>query len=586
MNFKTLNNVILHDAASGRWLRFHNPSQVIEINDIAGVAPALKFIESQVYERAAYAAGFLSYEAAPAFDDAFKVHKPKNSFPLLWFGLYRKPDIIPAPIPLSKNRYRVGRWNPSVRFDRYRKNITAIKKLIACGATYQVNYTLRMNALFRGDPLEFFADLVASQQARYPAFVDTGRYAICSASPELFFDLRPGNRLTSRPMKGTAARGLTRDLDKKQAAWLASSEKNRAENIMIVDMVRNDMGRIAHQSSIRASRLFECERFPTVWQMTSTVQCRTCRTVADIIAALFPCASITGAPKVSTMNIIRRLETGSRGIYTGAIGYIAPRRRAQFSVAIRTVVIDKKENRAEYGTGGGITWQSDPAEEYAECLVKAAVLTRRLPSFSLLETMLWTPKNGYFLLDRHLRRMQDSASYFGFSIDLSRIKKKLAAFADSLPGQPHRVRLLAEKNGSICCEAAEIKPVKGKETIRLKLAKQPVDAADCFLYHKTTNRLIYEKELAEKKTCDDVLLYNDRKEITETCTANIVVELDKRLFTPPVSCGLLAGTMRRHCLARHAVEERIILLRDLRRAAAIYTINSVRKWRKAVIGAD
>jgi para-aminobenzoate synthetase/4-amino-4-deoxychorismate lyase len=585
MNFKTQNNVIMHDAQSKHWLRFHSPKQVIEIKNVSEVTAGLKYIEDEVNEHGLYAAGFLSYEAAPAFDEAFVVNKHPKGFPLLWFGLYRKPDRIAAPKPPAVSRYRIQHWRPSIGFAGYKRNIEDIKECIARGETYQVNYTLRFSSSFSGNAWDFFRDLNASQQADYSAFVDIGRYAICSASPELFFSLNK-NRLVSRPMKGTAARGLSLEKDNEQLRWLASSKKNRAENIMIVDMVRNDMGRVAKHESVTVPLLCECERFPTVWQMTSTVQCATTRPVADIMAALFPCASITGAPKISTTGIISRLEKCGRGIYTGCIGFIAPRRRAQFNVAIRTAIIDRKANKAMYGAGGGIVWQSDAAEEYGECRTKAAVLTKRFPEFSLLETMLWTPPSGYFLLGRHLSRLHGSASYFGFSIDMGGVRLRLERLAQSLPSLPHRVRLLVDKSGHTRCEAAEIPRTKTHGVLRLALARRPVDSADCFLYHKTTHRDVYEKARAELSGFDDVLLYNERGEITETCIANIVVMLGKKLITPAMTCGLLGGTMRAHCLARHTICEGVIRRGDLARAEAVYTINSVRKWQKAVIAAD
>ena len=584
-NFETLHNVILQTAQPDGWMRFHSPQQIIEINSHRDVEAGLKYIEEEVNNRGWYAAGFISYEASPAFDDSFKVRRQKDKFPLLWFGLYKKPLRIAAPKPSSLPRYRIRQWRPSIGFPRYKRHIEAIKERIAKGETYQVNYTMRLFSSFQGSVWDFFCDLAASQQAGYTAFIDTGRYAICSASPELFFTLHK-NRLVCRPMKGTVARGHTLRQDNEHARWLASSEKNRAENIMIVDMVRNDMGRIAEVASVCVPRLFECERFPTLWQMTSTVACTTRKPVFDIIAALFPCASITGAPKVSTMRIIKGLEGEHRGAYTGCIGYIAPGRRAQFNVAIRTAVIDKKERSASYGVGGGIVWQSDPAEEYAESLIKAAVLFRRFPAFSLLETMLWTPQAGYFLLGRHLRRLSDSASYFGFTISIQGIRRRLVMAAQSFSRLPHRVRLLCDKNGNISVQGMGIKERNNNGCIRLSLAQQPVDSGDCFLYHKTTNRPEYEKAMARRNGCDDVLLYNERGEITETCIANVVVLFGKKLITPPLACGLLGGTMRANLLARHAIIEGVVLKRDLKRATAIFTINSVRKWQKAIIAAD
>lgn len=583
MLFKTINNVILHDDRKNLWLRFHSPKQVIEIKAVDKIVSGLKYIEEEVNNRGLHAAGFLSYEAGPAFDNALKVNRQKDAFPLMWFGLYGRPDRFPFPKRSFPPCYLVRDWRPSIRFGRYENKIETIKDCISAGATYQVNYTFKLATSFSGDAWGFFSDLVAGQQAGYPAFVDIGRYAICSASPELFFSLNK-NRLVSRPMKGTAARGCTTSRDIAQSRWLASSDKNRAENLMIVDMMRNDMGRVAEPASVCVPRLFDCERFPTVWQMTSTVACTTGEPVAAIMAALFPCASITGAPKASTMGIISRLETKPRGLYTGCIGYIAPRRSAQFNVAIRTAVIDKKESSASYGVGGGIVWQSDASQEYDECRAKAKILTARFPEFSLLETMLWTPQAGYFLFRRHLARLTDSVSYFGFRIDMPRVRLRLSRIAQSLPRRPHRVRLLVEKNGAIRCETSEIGAARAVRPMRLALAKRPIDSLDCFLYHKTTNRAAYERALAQRKGFDDVLLYNEKGEITETCFANVVVEINGKLLTPKATCGLLGGTFRAHLLARHVIREGVIDKKDIGRATAMYCINSVRKWRKVITG--
>jgi para-aminobenzoate synthetase / 4-amino-4-deoxychorismate lyase len=402
---------------------------------------------------------------------------------------------------------------------------------------------------------------------------------ICSASPELFYK-QNGSALLSRPMKGTAPRGRFLEEDEQQREWLLSSEKNRAENIMIVDMIRNDMGRVAITGSVRALELFTCEKYPSVWQMTSAVAARTKAGVPDVMAALFPCASITGAPKVNTMAIISRLEKTPRRVYTGCIGYIASGRRALFSVAIRTALIDRKRARAEYGTGGGIVWQSDPAEEYAEALVKSAAIKDRFPVFSLLESLLWTPENGYFLFTEHLSRCAASAEYFGYPVAIAGIRKMLLVFAAGLPPRPCKVRLLVDCQGNAVCETAVI---KASGSVRLAFSREPVDLSDRFLFHKTTHRAVYEKALHQMSCCDDVLLWNNRGEITETCTANVVVEIGKKLITPPRTCGLLAGTFREHLLNRHILQEGIIKKSDLRKIRRIFLINSVRKWKEAIL---
>ena len=288
---------------------------------------------------------------------------------------------------------------------------------------------MRLNSEFSGGEWDFFLNL-AQTQNKYAAYIDTGRYVICSASPELFFKL-DGNKIYSHPMKGTAKRGRTTLEDKEQAEWLHNSLKNRAENVMIVDMIRNDLGRIAEIGSVQVPELFTIEKYPTLFQMTSTVQAKTNASLDEIFSALFPCASITGAPKVSTMNIIAELETTPRKIYTGSIGYISPNRKAQFNVAIRTALIDRENKTAEYGVGGGIVWDSTSADEYSEALLKARVLTERPRTFDLIETLLWTPEDGYFLREKHIARMQDSAEYFGFPFSREEFEHQLDQLAEA-----------------------------------------------------------------------------------------------------------------------------------------------------------
>ena len=333
--------------------------------------------------------------------------------------------------------------------------------------------------------------------------------------------------------------------------------------------------------SVPVPALFEIERYPTLWQMTSSVEAQTDASLGDIMTALFPCASITGAPKPRTMQIIAGLETEPRRIYTGCIGFIAPGRRAQFNVAIRTVLIDKGTGQAEFGTGGGIVWDSVDSEEYTECQVKARVLTERRPEFSLLETLLWTPDEGYFLLDYHLRRLRDSAAHFGFPANLGQVRERLTALADSLPNESHKVRLLVSQAGVISCQAIPLPPATSCRPVRLRLAGSPVDSGNRFLYHKTTHRQVYDTARAAFPDDDDVLLWNERGEITESCTANVVVELDGERVTPPVQCGLLPGTFRAWLLDQQEVREQVVTLEAIKRSQGVYLVNSVRKWRRA-----
>jgi para-aminobenzoate synthetase/4-amino-4-deoxychorismate lyase len=346
---------------------------------------------------------------------------------------------------------------------------------------------------------------------------------------------------------------------------------------MIVDMIRNDLGRIAEIGTVSVPALFETERYPTLWQLTSTVTGRTTSSLTKIFSALFPCASITGAPKVSTMKIIAELEQTPRRIYTGSIGYIAPGRRARFNVAIRTAILDRADRSAEYGTGGGIVWDSTGPGEYAEALLKARVLTAEPISFSLLETLLWSPDTGFALYDKHIDRLLDSARYFDFAITRDKLEKYLEGVSSGL-AVPQRVRLLLAQDGQLTAEAFPFEPSRGTALLRTCLAREAVDSADIFLYHKTTQRAVYDSAREGCQECDDALLYNERGELTEFTIGNLVVELDGQLWTPPISCGVLAGTFRAHLLETGQILERTIQRVEIPRCTRMFRINSVRGW--------
>ena len=578
-----INSVIIHDATQRQWLHFQNPKRIISAHRIEEVIPALKAIEEQVRQHGLYAAGFIAYEAAPAFDSALAV-KEDGCFPLLWFGLYGKPEGLHFPTGTEVHSESLP-WTPSLTPNAYQDTLGRIKNYIEAGDTYQVNFTLRLRSPFSGDPWPYFIELAQAQDASYSAFVNTKEWILCSASPELFFQL-DGEALISRPMKGTAPRGLMLHDDREQAEWLRHSEKNRAENVMIVDMVRNDMGRIAHTGTVHVSSLYEVEKYPTVWQMTSTVRATTEAGLCAIMQALFPPASITGAPKPRTMQIIAELEQTPRRIYTGTVGFWMPDRKAQFNVAIRTVLIDKATGEAEYGVGGGIVWDSIDTMEFEECRTKARILTQRVPDFSLLETILWTPEQGYFLLPYHLKRLADSAAYFSYAADMDAIRNKLDSLARTLPKTAHKVRLLVAKDGGITLQSEALAEALGDAAAvsqRCCLTSAPIDSSNPFLYHKTTNRLVYEQALATVPGYADVILWNEKGEITESCIANILVELDGELYTPPIQCGLLPGTYRAYLLEQGKIRERVISTEDLARSPHVYLVNSVRKGREVVV---
>ncbi len=569
--------IVLNDEKTKKLLKFSDPVEIVKTDRLREVKDCLCHIENEVKQKKLYAAGFVTYEAAPAFDEAFIVYS-KGELPLVCFGLYSQPEKI-VPSVIENSEYTLNNWLFSVSKEEYNRAIERIKDHIADGNTYQVNYTMRLKSAFSGDPYQLFLDLIEGQQSEYTAFVDTNSHAICSISPELFFKLE-NSLLTTKPMKGTAPRGTTLKEDKEMAGWLFSSEKNRAENVMIVDMLRNDMGQIAELGSVKVKSYFDIEKYPYVFQMTSTVESTTNESFFNIMKSLFPCGSITGAPKVQTMKIINDLESTPRGIYTGTIGFLSPDNRAQFNVAIRTITINKSSQKAEYGVGGGIIWDSSAEEEYRECQTKSGILHQKQRRFELIESILWQPKEGYYLLNNHLQRLMNSAEYFGFQIDLNEIQNALSALEKDLLFEDSKVRLIVDKFGEAKVEAGSL---LGPKTSGLKvgLAKDPINSRDPFLYHKTTNRDLYENTLKENPKCDDVILWNEKGEITESCRSNVVIVRNDKMITPEIKCGLLGGTYRKHLLEAGKIVEEIVLIEDLKKTDKIFLINSVRKWMDA-----
>ncbi|MGJ7912551.1 aminodeoxychorismate synthase component I [Neobacillus sp. LXY-1] len=551
---------------------FQNPHRVITAYTIEEVEPCLRLVEDAV-EQGFYAAGFLSYESAPAFDPAYMVHKG-NKLPLLWFGIFQEPDHLSLN---SSGTYSLSEWKPSIEIEEYNAAIDSIKQSIEDGVTYQINYTIRLTSQFQGDEMAFFEKLKRGQTSNYCAYLHTGDHSILSASPELFFHLK-GDKIVTRPMKGTVKRGKTLNEDITNANWLYHSEKNRAENVMIVDLLRNDLGMIAEPGTVEVESLFDIEQYPTVHQMTSTISAQVSEqvTIFDVFKALFPCGSITGAPKVSTMNIIAELETAPREVYCGAIGFITPQKEAVFNVPIRTVIIDQHSGEATYGVGGGVTWDSTAEGEYQEILAKAKLLSENRPPFQLLESILL--ENGtYFLLAEHLKRLEDSAQYFGFIYKKENVEESLQQFAMQNQLGCYKVRLLLSRDGSLIMEGQSIMPMD--EPLQVMVAKHPIDKNSPFLYHKTTNRMIYSDFQQNKpKDVFDVLLWNESGELTEFTNGNIVIEMDGQYWTPPVESGLLAGTYRNRLIKSGKIHEKILTKADLKKCTRVCFINSVRKW--------
>jgi para-aminobenzoate synthetase / 4-amino-4-deoxychorismate lyase len=571
-----------------RSFRFAGLREVVRADRMEDVLPAMRAVEAAV-ARGLHAAGFVAYEAAPAFDAALVTHPPDPRLPLVWFAIYDErvevdPDV--EEDDAASAGFDLGEWRLEVSEAEYRERVERIRGLIEAGDSYQVNYTVRLRAPFGGDDLALYQRLRRAQRSAYCAFLRFDATSILSASPELFFRWADGE-LELRPMKGTRPRGRWPEEDQALAAELAAAPKDRAENLMIVDLLRSDAGRVSEFGSVRVERMYEVERYETVHQMTSTIRSdvRPGVRLSDLFRALFPCGSVTGAPKVRTSEIIAELEEGPRGVYCGAVGFASPG-EAVFSVAIRTVVVDRERGEAELGVGSGITYDSDAAAEYRECRAKAEFTRREPNDFRLLETMLWEPGAGFFLLAGHLDRLSASAAYFGFRCDLADVRQRLDAAASSAPDRPHRVRLLLDRDGRIeveCTPLAHPSSSESPEPLRVAIGAEPVDSREPLLYHKTTRRDLYQRAAASRPDRDDVLLLNERGELTESTIANLVVEMGGARWTPPLACGLLPGVFRAELLRRGEVRERVLRPGDLRRADALWLVNSVRKWVPAVV---
>ena len=565
--------VLFESHRKGASFRFCDPCDTISVSHPKDVGPALDRIERAVHS-GLHAAGFFSYEAASGLDPVLKTHVP-GDFPLMWFGLFRRREHIPVGTP-NGGHYDLGAWRPSISRAAYDAALNRIRDLIISGDTYQVNYSFRLRANFSGNSLGLYRDLCRAQRTDYAAYLDIGRFQILSASPELFFSLKNGV-LTTRPMKGTAPRGRWWKEDKARAKQLQKSEKDRAENVMIVDLLRSDLGRVS--SSVKVPSLWQVERYETVLQMTSTVTSRMrCGVrLRELVTALFPCGSVTGAPKVRTMEIIKEVERAARRIYTGSIGYLSPGGDMAFNVAIRTVCIDRKTGIAEFGVGSGITCDSSSDGEYEECLTKARMLARQQPVFDLFETLRYDGKNGFFLLNRHIDRIEASARYFEFVFDRSTVLSALEKAVSGLD-TPHRVRLVLSRRGCVRVETAPLKNASQNRALSSRISPRPVDSRDLLLFHKTTRREPYTSRLKMYPNCEEIILINERGEATECSIGNLVAKLDGLYVTPPISCGLLGGTFRAELLSRGKLTERVLKVKDLKRAEALYMINSVRKW--------
>lgn len=560
--------------APGQALSVMRFQDVIETHRDDDVIASLQKLESELAS-GMQAVGFIAYEAAQAFGFDVKAADPPGRLPLLWFGLFDPDSAIPSEMPASSNEEtETVDLNLSLSPQRYSDRIRQIKEFIASGETYQVNYTLQAGAEPFRDPFHAWLRLYRSQPVPYAAWLNINGADILSLSPELFIE-RHGERLTTRPMKGTHRRGRFAEEDEEMARRLLSSEKDRAENIMIVDMARNDLGRICRYESIRAERLFALERYRTVFQLTGEVtgQAREDVSLVDVMNALFPAASITGAPKRRTMQIIETLEDAPRGVYCGAVGWLRSPDDYTFNVAIRTALHTR--DRLTLGLGGGIVWDSDPEAEYQELMAKSAFLRSPLPDFRLFETMRLESDSTIAFLQEHIDRLDASARHWRFEFDSHECKKALLIYADRVDSRPCVLKVELHACGKMTVTHRPLTPVP--QAVMIRISETPVDSENPLLHHKTSSRELYvrERERLRGSEIFETLFMNQHGHVTEGTITNVMCRFGSRWVTPPRTDGLLNGIWRKHCMHETNAIERSILWEELKQADEIHLGNSV-----------
>ncbi len=530
--------------------------------------------------------GVIPYEIGYLFEERLYSLFNKDIMPMQFFFSEKDNvdiissndiDYVGVPERLLNLSVEIDDFKLNTGREEFEKDIEKIKNYIKWGDTYQVNYTAEASFNFKGSPSDLFLKLIFNQSAKYSCIINLGNKYILSISPELFFEIR-GNSILVKPMKGTIKRGVDLKDDAEKIVRLKNNLKDRAENIMIVDLLRNDIGRISEFNSVTPENIYEIEKYETVYQMVSTVKAKlNTNSFYEIIRNIFPCGSITGAPKIRTMEIIRELEKRNRGIYTGAIGLI-DKEFSIFNVAIRTLEIDSNGN-GKVGLGSGIVWDSNPRSEYEETLSKGKFITERTPYFEIIESLL-IERGKIFLLKQHLQRMKETANYFLFKYDEKKILTELEkAIAGIDKNKNYKIRLLLNKWGAINISVTPILPKSGK--VRIILSAYQTNSSDKFYRFKTTNRQLYDSEFSKwsAEGFTEVIFMNEREEITEGAITNIFLLKDNKWFTPKLECGVLNGIYREVFIKQNNVKESILSIEDIRKADKIVITNSVRKAR-------
>ena len=553
--------------ALGERHTFTKPIKELKTRNLAQVKDLLAQVEDY-QQQGYYVVGYVSYEAAPAFEEKLAVHPaPLMGEYLLYFTVH--DSVEKSIMPLTYDEIDMpSNWKEETSKEEYEKAIAQIHHHLRQGDTYQVNYTVQLKQAVTANPFAIYNRMVVEQEAGYNAYVEHDEMAVISMSPELFFEQK-GCDLTTRPMKGTTKRGLTNQEDLDQAAWLEQDPKNRSENMMIVDLLRNDMNRLSEVGSEHVERLCQVEQYSTVWQMTSTIksQVRPDVDLVEIFHSLFPCGSITGAPKIATMEIIKNLEPQARGVYCGTIGILLPNGRRIFNVAIRTIQLHK--GQAIYGVGGGITWDSTWESEYREVHQKAAVLYRKQVPFQLITTGKISQKHLLFK-EEHIDRLRKAGRYFAYPFNPENLLQRIDAECQACHVEKdYRLRISISKSGDIdlCCQ--ELTPLS-PAFCQAQLCLQERSLQTQFTYFKTT----YRPHLTVAK--QEKIYHNENGELLETSIGNLILQIAGKLYTPPINLGILPGIYRQHLLETGQVEERVLTLKELAQAEAIYGCNAVR----------
>ncbi len=593
-NLRNAPFVLLDDSrsphlAKGSYL-FHSPDYIIEAHSFEDIQTALEAIDEAV-EKGFFVAGWIAYEAAASMENRLKsLINKKADEALIWMMVTKHREVLTAQEvgKLFSNaeqgntrQFRNSFGQSPLSEQSYMEAQKRIHNYISAGDVYQINYTFPLPIEISGDTFSLYKQLRENQPVPYGALISTDTTTVLSLSPELFLE-KTGTRLKSKPMKGTAARGLDAREDAHVSDFLKSDEKSKAENLMIVDLIRNDLSKISKPGSVKVPSLFDTEKYRTLFQMTSTVVAEEKDSLlpSDALTSMFPCGSVTGAPKIRAMEVINELEKSPRGIYCGTIGYFSKENWA-LNVPIRTIILNENQ-QGRLSVGSGVVADSCPKGEYQECLLKAQFTERNTPDFDLIESLLF--KNGHYQnLDAHLSRLEESATYFGFPFSRKNITEQLEYHqSDLLSDTTYKIRLLYNKYGASTVTSDQVNIEASEKIETVILSEHIIDSNNLFYRHKTTNRTLYTQEYqsASQAGYADVLFFNEKGHLTEGAISNIIIQKNGTFYTPPVSDGLLPGIMRSVLCRTKDISITSITRERLLSADALYICNAIRGMRR------